>query len=554
MLRTEVMPWRRWGAQASAGAESSRDGAALQRDPILLHGPASQVWEKYCGFLSMSRVAFDEVQELLLREHVRLFSPSAVAKRVLSAPLPEDPEVLRRTVPFTTYEDYSSVLLRHREQDLPERPLFWAYTSTRGRDGKLIPFTQRAYERVVDTAIASVLLSCARRPGEVAVSPGERILYSLAPRPYLSGYVVEGIHQRTGWQAIPPLHSMETLDFRARLEMGFRLALRSGVDVISAMTPVLVHIGQRFAEEASSHRSAATLLHPGIALRAARAFLGSRMAGRRVLPKDLWPAKAVIGWGLDSAFYREKVVAYWGREPYEFFAISEVGIMAVQDWTRRGLVFSPFAGFLEFIPEAEARHSRETPGEVPTSYLLTQLREGETYELVFTSFYGMPFLRYRTGYLLRVLPGDVAGDGKGLPLLAVAGHADGIIDLAGFTRLDAVILQEALRAASLETRGWVARREFRETGPVLHLFMESPRQLPVRQMEERLHQTLKGMDEAYRNVEELLALRPLRVTLVPPGRIRRLAGDQGLPEGRECAGAWRVDPPEGMVQGLLSAS
>lgn len=71
-------------------------------------------------------------------------------------------------------------------------------------------------------------------------------------------------------------------------------------------------------------------IHPGELFRLSRAFLKSRLENRGVLPKDLWPLKALIGWGIDTSIYRDLVYKYWGAYPYEFHACTEAGIIAVQ--------------------------------------------------------------------------------------------------------------------------------------------------------------------------------------------------------------------------------
>ena len=57
----------------------------------------------------------------------------------------------------------------------------------------------------------------------------------------------------------------------------------------------------------------------------ARALLRSRLAGRPMLPKDLWPVKGAICGGTDTELYREIIADYWGVIPYEVYASTEAG-------------------------------------------------------------------------------------------------------------------------------------------------------------------------------------------------------------------------------------
>ncbi len=70
----------------------------------------------------------------------------------------------------------------------------------------------------------------------------------------------------------------------------------------------------------------------------ARAYLQSKLEKRSILPRDFWPVKAVIGWGIDTNIYRDLVHKYWGVYPFELHACPEAGIMALQNWSKRELV------------------------------------------------------------------------------------------------------------------------------------------------------------------------------------------------------------------------
>ena len=76
-----------------------------------------------------------------------------------------------------------------------------------------------------------------------------------------------------------------------------------------------------------------------------------------------------------------------------------------------------------------------------------RLEPGERYELVITSFYGMPFVRYRLGHLIRItaLADDEAE--IHLPQMVFETRADDLIDIAGFTRISEKTVTQAIANA-----------------------------------------------------------------------------------------------------------
>ncbi|MFQ5826869.1 MAG: GH3 auxin-responsive promoter family protein, partial [Dehalococcoidia bacterium] len=405
---------------------------------------------------------------------------------------------------------------------------------------------------MTDSVLSSVILAAAREPGEVNVKPGDRGIYNIAPKPYISGYVAQGMVEKFGFRSIPPLEEAEEMDFRQRVETGFEMALRTGVDIMCSLSSVLLKIGQRFTEH--SHRGGfqRSRLHPAILYRFSRALLGSRLAGRGILPKDLWPLKAIIGWGLDTSLYGREIVTYWGSQPYEFHACTEVGILAQQAWNKKGLTPTPYAAFVEFLPEEEIGKMRRNHHRRPRTVLVDGLEPGRRYELIITSFYGMPFIRYRVGHLIKVLSKGDPETGVSLPQISFVGRADEAIDLAGFTRLDEKTIWQALASCPFRYEDWTVRREFPDGYPSLHLFIELRDRMAPQEVGEALHQSLRGVDPAYRDLEDMLGLKPLEVTLLPGGTFERYSQEMQR-RGLELS-QWRVghlNVPEARMKELL---
>jgi hypothetical protein len=324
--------------------------------------------------------------------------------------------------------------------------------------------------------------------------------------------------------------SHDELDFNEKVRQGFEDSLRTGMDILVAMTSVLVRTGKDFDRRTRQGHLTRHLKHPGELYRVGRAFLQSRLEKRRVLPKDVWPLKALIGWGSDTDIYREQVYRYWGAFPYQFHACTEAGIMALQSWTRQTMTFIPNSNFFEFIPEVEWARSRQDIFYEPRTVLLGDVIPGERYELVITNFYGMPFIRYRLGHLIRIAALEDETAEIALPQMVFETRADDLIDIAGFTRISERSLSQALYDGGVKGSDWVARKEAVEGKPVLHILIEPDSDCILDDLEARIHRELVKIDQGYDDLAKMMKIYPLRVTVLPAGRFDDFAA------GRRKAG------------------
>ena len=89
------------------------------------------------------------------------------------------------------------------------------------------------------------------------------------------------------------------MGFQARIEEGFKLALKEGIDVFYGVSSVLVKIGEQF-EQRSGGMDKRLLLHPRAMARVVKGLIKSKLAGRPLLPKDLWSVKAIVAGGTDT--------------------------------------------------------------------------------------------------------------------------------------------------------------------------------------------------------------------------------------------------------------
>lgn len=513
------------------------------------------IWQKYCSFLNISLDTFMGMQERLLLEQIQIVRSSVLGQRFFSGQLPRTRDEFRQAVPLTVYDNYSDILDKKWDDGLPIKPFAWVHTSGGGGTFRWVPYTPLAYERLVDASIACLVLATARAKGEASLEKGMRVLCNIPPMPYLSGLLARGLVDRLGLCLIPPLDDISDLDFDEKTERAFKMALRSGVDVIASLSSVLAKVGEHMAERSDSIHLSRSTLHPTVLYRLARAYLRSRLARRRILPKDIWPVRAILGWGMDTDLFREDIRRYWGQAPYEAYATTEVGIIGIQSWARRGLTPLPFVAHYEFISEEERLKGMMDRTYQPRTILLPEVTPGRRYELVVTSYYGMPFLRYRIGHFVRVLSLADKDAGIALPQIAFDGRADDLIDIGNFTRLDERTVFRALRLTDTPFKDWTLRKEVVSGKPVLHLYIELKGTTARNGLEHRLHDKLKECDSFYLDLDRMLQIRPLRVTNLAPGTFARYYEEKAR-DGADLASRRppRMNPLESQVRELLEAS
>jgi hypothetical protein len=489
------------------------------RYPVVM-SEYDRTWLKYCGFLDLELEQFVAVQESLLLQQLQRAGDSYLGRKLMGTRIPASIEEFRHRVPLTDYEDYLPELNSEGGEALPGAPYVWASTS--GADGgcRRVPYTLEAYQKSLDNLMAVFILACSRQRGQSTLVEGDRVLYNVAPAPYLSGILATGASRVFSLRSVMPPDMHDGMDFREKITRGFEMALRTGVDIMIAMTSVLVKTGNEFDRMSRKGGLSRHIMHPGELMRLSRAYLRSKLENRQVLPKDLWPVKALIGWGIDTSIYRDQVYRYWGAYPYEFHACTEAGIIAVQSWTRRGLTFVPNLNFLEFIPEAEWLRGRSDAFYEPRTVLISEVKPGERYELVITSFHGMPFIRYRLGHLVRITALKDAEAGIYLPQMVFEARADSLIDIAGFTRVSEKTVTQAIASARIACEDWVIRKEIRGGKPILHIYIELTDGSMGHDLAPLLHNELTKADPGYHDLAAMMEIRPLEVTALGSGTFR----------------------------------
>jgi hypothetical protein len=483
---------------------------------LFRQGNHEELWQKCCGFIDLSLPEFMNIQTRLLKEQLALLKKCELGRSIMRGTNPETVNEFREQIPLTTYENYAPYLLKRRMDVLPKKPILWQYTS--GKFGEYAhrwaPVTSKQLEEIESMILALVFFSACKKRGEIAYNLHDKVFYGMAPPPYATGSLARAFPSGI-FDFLPPIHQSEEMPFEERIQHGFNMALSEGLDLCLALSSVTVAIGNRFSKRSRNTNFKALLKQPKTLSRLMKGIIKSKLAGRPLLPKDIWSLKGLITFGIDGSIYREKIKEMWGRYPLDFHGCTEAPLIAMQTWDFHGMTFVPQLNFFEFIPEEESIKSRNNPGYQPSTLLMDELQPGN-YELVVTSFHGGPFVRYKLGHLIKITALRNEQLNIDIPQMTFLTRVDDQIDIAGFTRLSEKAIWQAIENAGLGYEGWTARKESNGV-PALHLYIElkDNESATLPQMTARIHEELKKLDTPYAELESFTGLRPLVVTELP---------------------------------------
>jgi hypothetical protein len=484
---------------------------------LLVQGKNGELWQRCCSFIDLSLEDCMDIQRRLLLEQIQLLKRCKLGKSIMQGAEPETVEEFRRLVPLTTYAEYEPFLLTKNERSLPQKPLFWQHTS--GRSGeypfKWVPVTKRQFTELRSLLFACLTFACCSQKGEISYKRKDKFLYALAPPPYTTGALIHAAPHEL-FEFLPPVKAAESMSFEDRVQLGFKMALDEGLDLFFALSSVLVAIGERFSQHNRKIELKSLLGNPRALARVLKGIAKSKLAGRPLMPKDIWKLKGLVSTGSDGSVFRERVKEMWGRYPLDVYGVTEGIIIATQTWDYQGMTFIPHLNFLEFIPERESLKSRDDPFYQPQTLLLDEITPGEKYELAITNFYGGPLIRYKLGDMIQVTAQRNENLGIDIPQMTFHARVDDMIDIAGFTRLTEKVIWQAIENSGISYKEWTVRKELKEI-PILHLYLELGENGHVteEQIARTIHRELKRLDAPYADLEAFLGLSPLEVTILP---------------------------------------
>jgi hypothetical protein len=471
-----------------------------------------EIWQRYCGFLDLTIDEFMETQEHLLMEQLEIVLDSSLGKKLMGDKKPKSLEEFRHVVPLSTYNDYTPYLNKHNDGLLAVEPAYWIHTSWTKGAYKLVPWTPHFDEVCCGDIITAFILASCSKKGEVNLRPNDKVLLTLPPRPFASASLASSMVQRTSLRPILPMNEAEDVTLDKKIEKEFHQALVKDINYVICMSSILSHTTKEYTRLSSMIKPSWRMLfnlHRKVLIR----LLGAYITGKGqngLSPKDLWSPKAIISWGTDTSMYQEQLSEQWGKPLYQFYACSEAGFLATQSWNHSGLIFFPDSAFLEFLPQDSAG-SEET-------LLLNELEMGKQYELVITSFYGMPFIRYRVGDLIKVVSLADEDTGIRLPHISIGGRIDQIVDLFSIARLDEATISQAIDDLDAECKGWVARKEYDDGKPILHLYIELKGNTD--DLSHKIHRRLRAIDRHYREAVHTMKVNPIKVTCLAKGSFK----------------------------------
>ena len=516
---------------------------------LLRQGRNEELWQMCCGFVDLSLAQFMVIQRRLLLEQLRLLNRCALGTKITNGLMPQTVEEFREKVPLTTYADYCPELLERREDVLPEKPIIWQHTS--GRTGeygcKWVPLSARFCSQLTKILLGIAILSgCEERNKITKLKEHLKMVYAVAPRPYTSGTLVYILQQEFPLDCLPPLEQSETMSFEDRLREGFRQALSQGLDGFCGLSLALVAVGEQFRRRASNIDILSLLSQPRVLFRLTKGLIKSKLAGRPLLPRDLWSVIGIMSGGTDSAVLKEKIKELWGRYPLDTYTCTESCVIATQTWDYNGMTFIPNLNFLEFIPEKEHFKWQLDHSYQPKTLLLDEVKPGEIYEIVITNFHGGAMVRYRIGDMIRITSLRNEELGIDIPQMAFERRADDLIDLGGYVRLTERTIWQAIENSGIVYEDWTAGKEVGEK-PVLHLYLELKDGYVASESDvaTAIYEETKKLDERvnsssiYSTLESMLGTKPIKVTLLPSGAFSNYIS-QRRAEGAELA---HLKPP-----------
>ncbi|MCK5342804.1 MAG: GH3 auxin-responsive promoter family protein, partial [Candidatus Heimdallarchaeota archaeon] len=441
----------------------------------LREGRKQEIWQKYCGYLDLSLDEFLTIQGRLLLEQLELLQSCEIGKKILGDKKITTLEEFRKNAPITSYTDYEEYLGQKNEDVLAKKPYAWMRTSgrTSTKGPKWVPYTKKMYDKLGEAAVSGMLQSSCDYKGHVALSNGDKLLLTVAPRPLVSGYLGYATKDQINIRFLPSLDDGLEMGYSERLAKGFRLATKYGFEYFYGLSSILARIGEQFEElQPSSSSVSKEMLNPLILWRLFKAVWRTKMSKEPLLPKHIWKLKGVMSGGTDTEVYRDKIEYYWGKPPLEGYACAEGGTMAMQSYNYKGMMFFPDSDFIEFIPLDDAEKMDEDPSFKPRVLLINELNVGEKYELIFTNFFGGVFVRYRVGDIFEMIAdGDEEIDSN-IPQFIFYSRKIDVIDLANVLRITERNIWKAIEESGVKYVDWVARKEIVDEQPVLHVYIE----------------------------------------------------------------------------------
>ena len=246
------------------------------------------------------------------------------------------------------------------------KPRWWLRTS--GRTGefggpKWAPYTPEMAKRLGEVVLALFLLAAVDGRGQFPFAEGDRLLFTMAPFPYMSGGVAHALLEEFPFTFLPPLEKAEQMTYE-RADPGGPLAGARETASIISMPSRWCWCGSQNssrADRALCARHSSCFSPPAMLRIDTGPVQGAHGRQEELLPQDLWTVKGIATGGTDTELFKDQIRAAWGRDTVEAYGCTEAGLFALQPWANQGLVFLPYAGFSGIHPDGGVRQQRGRP-------------------------------------------------------------------------------------------------------------------------------------------------------------------------------------------------
>ena len=521
-----------------------------------------EIWEEYCGFLTLSKEGFMDIQKRLLMEQIELWSSCGLGQSILKGKHPRTIEEFREMVPLTTYEDYAPTLLSKQTGDLPGEPVLWVQTTWEGgvHPIKVAPYTKAMLDTFKHNVMSCLLLATSRKKGDFDISVTDHMLYALAPLPYVTGLLPLLFKDEIDIEFLPSVRDAVNMSFKERNVQGFKLGMKKGIEYFFGLGSVLYYVSQSITSmplgRKKSLKDRLSSISPKMMARYMVAKKKCRKENRELLPKDLFQLKGFMCAGTDNRCYKEDLERMWGIPPMEIFAGTESTCIGCETWSREGVYFLPDACFYEFIPENELDKNLADPEYQPRTILWDEVVPGGVYEIVLTVLKGGAFARYRIGDMFRCTGIGSQLENNQIPRFQYIDRVPQVIDIAGFTRITENSINQAIELSSLPIAAWTAKKEFTDNNrPYLHLYVELERDnlagsaVSIRILQDQLGIYFRYLDQDYEDLKKILGVDPLKITLLKCGTFETYRRRFGTPIRSMNPGSREISDLLGCHQG-----
>ena len=521
-----------------------------------------EIWEEYCGFLTLSKEGFMDIQKRLLMEQIELWSSCGLGQSILKGKHPRTIEEFREMVPLTTYEDYAPTLLSKQTGDLPGEPVLWVQTTWEGgvHPIKVAPYTKGMLDTFKHNVMSCLILATSRKKGDFDISVTDHMLYALAPLPYVTGLLPLLFKDEIDIEFLPSVRDAVNMSFKERNVHGFKLGMKKGIEYFFGLGSVLYYVSQSITSmplgRKKSLKDRLSSISPKMMARYMVAKKKCRKENRELLPKDLFQLKGFMCAGTDNRCYKEDLERMWGIPPMEIFAGTESTCIGCETWSREGVYFLPDACFYEFIPENELDKNLADPEYQPRTILWDEVVPGGVYEIVLTVLKGGAFARYRIGDMFRCTGIGSQLENNQIPRFQYIDRVPQVIDIAGFTRITENSINQAIELSSLPIAAWTAKKEFTDNNrPYLHLYVELERDnlagsaVSIRILQDQLGIYFRYLDQDYEDLKKILGVDPLKITLLKCGTFETYRRRFGTPIRSMNPGSREISDLLGCHQG-----